>query len=87
MADNILTPTATRPILNEDLTATVEHSLWMQKVTDRSSIVGSGSPEGVVSAEQGASYIDETGISGAVFFVKQLSDILGDKTKGWYQVG
>ena len=49
-------------------------------------IIGTGSPEGVIEATVGREYMDDTGLAGAVKFIKQLPDIGGDRTKGWVAV-
>jgi hypothetical protein len=56
-------------------------------MTDRSLIVGSGSPETVVEAPQLGTYMDEDAAPGSVFYIKQKADIGGDKTKGWVLIG
>lgn len=49
-------------------------------------IVGTGSPEGVVTALQFQLYIDSAGVSGAIEYRKMLPDIGGDKSQGWVAV-
>lgn len=51
-----------------------------------STIVGIGSPEGVVEAEVAREYLDTTGGPGAVKYIKQLSDIGGDRSLGWVAI-
>jgi len=48
-----------------------------------SPIMGSGSPEGTEKGNQWQTYIDETGSSGSIKYIKKYSDIGGDTTKGW----
>jgi hypothetical protein len=50
-------------------------------------LIGTGSPEGVVEAQQGVEYMDETGTTGSVKWIKQLADISGDKSQGWVAIG
>lgn len=47
-------------------------------------IVGTGSPEGVVSAQQYSLYIDESTPSAPVQYRKMLANISGDDSQGWY---
>jgi len=50
-------------------------------------LIGTGSPEGIVEAQQGRMYMDETGLAGAVLFIKQTADDgSGDRTKGWIAI-
>lgn len=49
-------------------------------------IVGTGSPEGVVTATQYSLYIDSAGVAGAIEYRKMLTDIGGDVTQGWLLV-
>lgn len=50
-------------------------------------LIGTGTPEGNVEASQGQEYMDETGLPGAVKYIKQLADIAGDRSKGWVAIG
>jgi len=59
---------------------------WMNQVTRNDLLIGTGSPEGVIEAQIGREYMDDTGLAGAVKFIKQLPDIAGDRTKGWVAV-
>lgn len=61
--------------------------IWMHQVTERGLLIGTDSPENVVIAQQGIFYLDETGAVGSVFYIKQVADILGDRTKGWVAIG
>lgn len=63
---------------------TQDLSLFAEQVAKLFPIVGSGSPEGVVEAEQSRFYMDETGTP--VLYIKQLSDISGDRSQGWVAV-
>jgi hypothetical protein len=49
-------------------------------------IVGTGSPEGVITARQYSLYIDSTGSAGSIEYRKMQPDIAGDVTKGWVAV-
>lgn len=49
-------------------------------------LTGTGSPEGVVSARQFRFYIDATGVSGSILYVKRDPDVGGDRSQGWIAV-
>ena len=49
-------------------------------------IVGSNSPEGVIEAGQGAMYMDDQGVTGAILYVKRDTEVAGDTTQGWVLV-
>ena len=60
---------------------------WVQDVTNNDPIIGTGSPEGVVTAFQGRSYMDDAGTAGAISYIKRdADDGLGDTSKGWILV-
>ena len=56
---------------------------WTQDVTRALPIHGDGSPEGVVSAPQYTEYIDRTGTTGSIKWIKMLPNIAGDVKAGW----
>lgn len=58
--------------------------LWTQGVTKLAPIFGTGSPIGVVEAEEGQTYIAQGDYPG--FYVKVENSVGGDKTQGWLQV-
>lgn len=76
-----------RPLTNEYGNPSDELRTWVQIITDRALIVGSGSPNGVVQARQGATYLDEDALAGSVFYIKQKSDVGGNVTLGWVLIG
>lgn len=89
MADNrrVAQPSSSRPIVKEDGSPSTQFNTWIKVITEQSVIIGEGSPEGVVPAQQTAIYMDELGSSGAVLYIKRDSDDgLGDTTKGWVLV-
>jgi hypothetical protein len=89
VADNrrLAQPSSTRPLLNEDLSPSAQFNTWLKIITGQSMIIGTGSPEGVVSAIQTSFYMDEAGITEAVLYIKRdADDGLGDTTKGWILV-
>lgn len=61
--------------------------IFLHEVQLRGLLIGEGSPEGVVEAQQGQEYMDESGATGAVKYIKQLADIDGDRTQGWVAIG
>jgi hypothetical protein len=73
-------------IMNENGSMTEEFHNWVSSVYRRGLLVGSGSPEGNIEAEVGREYLDETGSTGAVKFIKQLPDIGGDRKQGWVAI-
>ena len=57
--------------------------LFSEELVAMTLIIGSGSPEGVYAARQGREYMDQTGTTGSIKWIKKLSDIGGNKTMGW----
>ena len=76
-----------RPIVEKDGTLTLQSRTYFRQITERAVIVGSGSPDGVVEATQGATYIDEDASLGSVFYVKQKQNVGGDNSLGWALIG
>lgn len=72
-----------QPMLAGDGTPSRPWQEWEQKVSKSVPIVGTGSPEGVVEALQYQEYIDETDTSAPVIYRKMLTNIGGDRSKGW----
>lgn len=72
-----------RPIVNEDGSLTVQSRTFFRTITNQALIIGTGSPEGAIEADQGAQYMDDAGVAGAIDYRKRDNDIAGDKTKGW----
>lgn len=73
------------PIVTENK-ASDAFRLWMARTDLGTPITGSGSPEGVVEARQFSLYINETGASGTLLYIKIQPDIAGDKKQGWVAV-
>lgn len=86
MKRTIVTYSSTVPIVTPEGIPSDVFNFWIRQVTDRGLYIGTGSPEGVLEAQQGAEYLDETGIAGAVKYIKQVSAIAGDRTKGWVAI-
>ena len=76
-------PSADRPFLEEDLTPSEQSRSWINAVTLSIPIIGTGSPEGVVEAQQRQTYLDEAGTDNTTSYIKRVNDIAGDKTMGW----
>lgn len=86
MAIRVIKPSSDRPLLNDTGAPSSQFDFWLRAITDRALIIGDGNPEGIFEALQGALYLDESGTSGNILYIKRNSDILGDKTKGWILV-
>ena len=83
---NIIPPHANQPISNERSIMEQVFRTWTQDITRLDLIVGTGSPEGVVSADQGRQYMDDAGTAGAILYIKRDPAIAGDSTTGWILV-
>lgn len=83
---NIPNPDADLSIVDANGVMTDVFQRWVTSMTNLDLIIGTGSPEGVIEAQVGREYLDDTGVAGAVKFIKQLADIAGDRTKGWVAV-
>lgn len=59
---------------------------WAVRVTNSMVIVGTGSPEGVLTAAQYTLYVDETVPLVPVTYRKMLPEVGGDRSKGWAAV-
>ncbi len=79
-------PSSNTPIVNKDGVMEDVFQRWVTQITNNDLIVGTGSPEGVIEATVGREYLDDTGSTGAVKFIKQLPDIGGDRTQGWVAI-
>jgi hypothetical protein len=86
MVTRVTPPTATRPIVDDKGEQVQEFYTWCKVISDRSLIVGTGSPETAVEAPQGAEYMDDTGTASSIKYIKRDADIAGDATKGWILV-
>lgn len=78
--------TATEPILEENLTMTQQTRTFMNAVARLSLLTGSGSPEGVLEANAERLYMDTTGTTGNILYIKQVDSVARDKTLGWILV-
>lgn len=82
----IAEPDANTPITDGNGVMSDPFQRWVNQVTRLDLIVGTGSPEGVIEAQIGREYMDDTGLAGAVKFIKQLPDIGGNRTLGWVAI-
>lgn len=76
-------PNANNAITDESGRMLQAFRTWTQSITKESTIVGSGSPEGVVEASLYREYVDSTGSTGSIKYIKMSSEIGGDTSKGW----
>ena len=77
---------ASQPIVFPDGTMQAPFREQMNLLARYLPIIGVGSPEGVVEAQQFSLYLDSAGISGSIEYRKMLPDIGGDKSQGWMAV-
>lgn len=77
---------ATNAIVESNGTMSQAFRTWTISASLSIPIVGSGSPEGLLEARQYQLYIDSAGTAGAIEYRKMLSDIAGDRSKGWILV-
>lgn len=78
----ITSPVSTFAIVDSKGVPTPEFVQWMNLVSALDIVSGTGSPEGVVSAKQRTLYMDTTGSSGSILYVKKTT---ADNT-GWVAV-
>ena len=80
---NITPPHPDQPISNKNGLMDQVFRAWTQNITGLELIIGTGSPEGVVSAIQGREYMDNAGTAGAIKYIKRDAAIGGDDKQGW----
>ena len=83
---NIVSPDANTPIVDDKGVMDTIFQRWVSQITANDLIVGTGSPEGVIEATVGRQYMDDTGATGSLLYMKKLADIGGDRTQGWEAV-
>ena len=86
MVDRISIPSANRPFVDEDGILTSQSRTFLREVFIQALIIDTGSPEGVIEAEIGSSYMDNTGTAGNILYIKRDDNIGGDKSQGWVLV-
>jgi len=72
-----------QPIVEDNGTMARQLQEWQTLVTRLLPMTGTGSPDGVVIAEQYQHYYDTAGGTGAILYIKMLSDVGGDRSLGW----
>ncbi len=86
MVTRIIQPSSDRSLVKEDGSPSTQFNTWLNLITGQAIIKGTGSPEGVIEANQLALYMDDAGVAGAILYIKRDADIGGDKTQGWILV-
>lgn len=86
MVTRVIQPSTDRPIIEEDGSQSTQMRGWTQTITNQALIIGTGSPEAVVEATQGAAYMDDAGTTGAILYIKKSNDVAADKSQGWILV-
>ena len=76
----------TLPVQRDNILSN-QFKIFLREVYNRGLIIGSGSPDSVIEAEQGQEYLDEDGLAGSIKWIKQKADIGGDRTQGWVAIG
>lgn len=83
---NIVGPDPASRIVDENGLMTQVMRNWVQDMTNTDLFTGTGSPEGVIKANVGRTYQDNSGVAGTIRYAKKLSDIGGDESLGWVLV-
>jgi hypothetical protein len=83
---NIIAPSPQQPVVDQSGNMSQVMRTWTVSMTNLDIIVGSGSPENVVSAVQTRLYMDLTGSAGAILYIKRDAAISGDDKQGWILV-
>lgn len=71
------------PIVDNAGFATLAFQQWVNQASLSIPIIGSGSPEGVVDAQQYKLYLDTSADAGSIAYRKMLPSIGGDTSMGW----
>jgi len=79
----ITSPDPSRAIVNKNGVMEDPFRVFVFQVSKLGTIIGQGSPEGVVLAEVGSEYMDSLGTTGSIKYIKRDDNVAGDKTKGW----
>lgn len=75
-----------KKIVDENGNMTPSFLTWINQVINFDPILGTGSPEGVIKAEQGRWYADTSAGTGSMIYFKRDGDIGKDPTQGWILV-
>ena len=73
----------TTPIVDSNGVLTQQAQSFFETIANRALVIGSGSPDGIVSASKGAEYMDENGAPGAIKWIKKFNEVGGDASLGW----
>jgi hypothetical protein len=84
--NRVIQPSAEAPIVDDRGCQSQVMRTFLLSLANRSVIIGTGSPEGVIEASQGALYMDDSGTSGSILYVKRDDNISGDRSQGWILV-
>lgn len=80
---NIIPPSPSQPVVEEDKSMIQRFRDWTQLVSRLSTLEGEGSPEGVVVASPTRYYMDQIGLPGSILYIKQT----GTGSTGWELIG
>ena len=83
---NVIPPNPNAVIVDSDGLMVQRFRTWANAITRGAMLDGVGSPEGVVESLPTSVYMDTTGVSGAILYIKRDADIAGDKSMGWVLV-
>jgi len=83
VVDRVSEPSANRPYVDENGILTSQSRTFLRSIWVQALIIGTGSPDGVVTAEEGSTYQDSAGTAGAIRYAKMVDNIGGDKSMGW----
>lgn len=78
--------TLTNPIIEENKPNQVMR-LFITQVVENGLIIGTGTPETNVAANQGRTYMDDDTGASEIFYIKQQAAIGGDAKQGWRVIG
>ena len=84
MAELTPAPTRLQPFVDDKGKLALRSSEWINILNLFPPIQGTGSPEGVIEARVGQTFIDTSAdISSGFLYMKQKADISGNRKKGW----
>lgn len=75
-----------QPVVDDKGRPTQRLQSFSEDVFNMRTLTGVGSPEGVIEAAITVQYMDTAGGVGTILYIKKLSNIGGDRTKGWILV-
>lgn len=83
MRKTVIRLNAAAPIVDHRGYPQEQFRVFLLQVQELGLIIGTGSPEGVVEAEQGVEYMDENGTAGTIKYIKRDAHVGGDRSLGW----